>query len=138
VPDAIDLILADHRTVDELFEQLNHTQDASYAGLIFDALTAHDEVEQHVLYPFAAQVLGSTTLLDQARLDHSRVKMLMEQARYLERGALVAVMTELQDAVQTHVQVEESELLPQLRAKATPAQLDVVAARMEAVKQRVG
>jgi len=134
----IDLILADHERVNELFLEFSETGDASYVGQILDALTAHDDAEQAALYPLAGEVLGNTSLLAEAATAHSMIKLQIDQLRSLEGAPLVAAVHQLQTIVSEHVDEEENKLLPALAAKSTPAQLEGLAARIEQVKQRVG
>jgi len=134
----IDLILADHERVNDLFLQFSETADASYVGQILDALTAHDDAEQAALYPLAGEVLGDIALLKSAATAHSMVKLQMDQIRSLEGEPLVAAVHQLQTMVNEHVAEEQNKLLPALASKATPAQLEGLAARIEQVKQRVG
>ncbi len=140
MPTGIELILADHRHVGALFTQLDAATpaDPSIAGQVFSELIAHDEVEQHALYPLVAAVLDDDDLLSRSLRAHSEVKTLMEKARSLEGAPLTAMMALLRDAVQTHVADEEKSLLPALKTKATAAQLEGLASRIEAIKQRVG
>lgn len=137
----IDLIIADHRRVDELFATLDEGEPimaAIAAGQIFDELTMHDDAEQHALYPLALHVLGDDDLIGRALLAHSKVKMLIEHARALEGAPLLDALKLLRTAVEEHVAEEESTLLPALQDAATPAQLDELASKIEAIKQRVG
>jgi hypothetical protein len=138
VATGIDLILADHRLVDGLFAEYQRTGDPSVVGQIFDALTMHDEAEAHALYPLARAVLDEAALVDRAYLEHSELKMLIEHARALEGAPLAASMEKIQQTVEAHVAEEEKGMLPALGKKATPAQLDGLAARIEQIKQRVG
>jgi len=137
VPNGIDLIIADHRMVDELFAELDAKASATCAARIMDLLTAHDEAEEHALYPMAALQLGPDAV-DEAILAHSRMKMLLEQARASERPQLVLALEEPRAAVKAHVADEEARLLPALAAATTPVQLDELGARIEQVKLRVG
>jgi hemerythrin superfamily protein len=138
VTTGIDLILADHRRVEALFAAFDDSGDATLLGQIFDALAAHDDVEQGALYPLVAAVLGDEGLLDDALLAHSLVKLLIDEARSLEGAPLVAVARALQQAVADHVSSEEQRMLPTLAERATVAQLDGLGARIEQIKQRVG
>jgi hemerythrin superfamily protein len=138
VPTGIDLILLDHRRVEELFTTFQETSDPAAAGLIFHALAAHDDAEQGALYPLALGVLADGPLLDDALLAHSRVKVLVDHARQQEGAPLFAAMVDLQRAVAAHVEAEETKLLPALAEQATPEQLDGLAARIRQIKQRVG
>ena len=140
MPSGIDLILADHRHVEDLFARFDKgpADDPSIPGQIFGELTAHDEVEQHALYPLTAAVLDDDTLLERSLLAHTEVKVLIERARALEGAPLASAMETLRDAVQAHVADEEQALLPALEKKATAGQLDGLASRIESIKQRVG
>ena len=138
MPNGIDLVLADHRKVEALFGKFNETVLGSYAGMIFDALAAHDDAENGALYPLALGLLGDADLLDRSETAHSTVKKLIDQAKFQEGVSLLATMALLKEAVEAHVQDEEKNLLPKLQAAATPAQLEGLAARWEQIKQRVG
>src|SRR5687767_245372 len=134
----IDLVLEDHRTVDALFAEFGRTRSGAVVGVIFDKLAAHDDAENAALYPLALGVLADEALLARAEEAHSTVKKLIDLAKNLEGEHLVEVMGQLRAAVQAHVQDEERNLLPKLRQRATPQQLEGLAARWEQVKQRVG
>lgn len=138
MPDGIDLIVADHEMVNDLFAQFAATGQGGPVGQIVDALKAHDEAEQFALYPLAATLLGNTAVLDRAEAAHSLVKRQIDVVLALEGPALVAAVGELQALVQRHVADEESKLLPALRQAATPEQLDELGARILQIKQRVG
>ena len=138
MPNGIDLILADHRTVDQLFSEFDSTADPTIVGQILAALTAHDDVENSALYPLAAEVLGDEDLLARFALAHSAVKKQMEHLRAQEGSALIAAVDGLRQLVTGHVADEENELLPALGTNATTAQLETLGARILATKQRVG
>jgi hemerythrin superfamily protein len=134
----IDLIIADHERVNDLFAAFNETGDASYVGQILDSLVAHDDAEQAALYPLVGHVLGDVSMIARAAAAHSLVKQQMDLIRSLEGSPLTVAVKQLQQLVTTHVNDEETKLLPALAAKATPAQLEGLAARIEQAKQRVG
>lgn len=134
----IDLVLADHRRVEELFDTYDETGDATVIGQIVDALSAHDQAEHAALYPLAGEVLGDADLVERLAAAHSRVKKLVEHLTGQEGASLDGTVSALRDAVSDHVAEEESELLPALAAAATPGQLDGLGARIEQNKQRVG
>jgi len=133
----IDLIVADHRRVDELFQQLGGPDDGPVIGMIMDALTAHDQAEQAALSPLTMKLLGPE-LVERSELAHSRVKKLMDEIRQLEGAALRTAVDLLRELVNEHVQDEEANLLPALGDAASPAELDGLAVRLEQSKQRMG
>lgn len=141
MPDGVDLILADHRYVDDLFTAFAAGPHGTVVGRIVDALAAHDDAEHAALYPFALDVLGEAAVadvLDRSALAHSAVKKQIDQLKFLEGQPLVDGVGVLQALVQEHVADEEANLLPALREGATPAQLDVLGSRILQAKQRVG
>ena len=137
--DGIDLILLDHERVKRPLRQLRRTRvTPSYVGQILDALAAHDDAEQAALYPLAGHVLGDVSLITRSAAAHSLIKQQMDLVRSLEGPPLVAAVKQLKQLVTTHANDEETKLLPALREKATAAQLEGLAARIEQVKRRVG
>jgi hemerythrin superfamily protein len=138
MPNGIDLILADHEQVNELFAEFESKRDGATAGLIIAALKAHDEAEQAALYPFAGSVLSDMTLIERFEAAHSMVKKQFDIIATLEGPALVSAVGVLQQLVSDHVDDEENNLLPALTQAATPNQLEALGARILQAKQRGG
>jgi hemerythrin superfamily protein len=134
----IDLVMAEHRTVEELFAEFNSTRRGHVAAKIFDALAAHDDAENGALYPLALGVLGDATLLERSEQAHSDVKKLIDAAKFVEGAPLAEIMVLLEAAVTAHVQDEERNLLPKLQQAATPQQLEGLASRWMQIQQRTG
>lgn len=134
----IDLILADHQRVSDLFAEFEATHDPDVIGRILEMLADHDQAEHATLYPLAKAVLGDDELIERSLVAHSAVKMTIDHLRQLEGEALVTAVGVLQGLVQTHVTDEETNLLPALAERATAAQLDGLGTRFEQAKQRVG
>jgi hemerythrin superfamily protein len=138
MPSGIDLILADHRMVNELFDEFDSKQDGATVGLIVAALAAHDEAEHAALYPFASAVLDDVALIQRSAAAHSMVKKQVDMMANLEGAPLIAACSVLKQLVTEHVDDEESNLLPALADVATPQQLDALGARFLQAKQRGG
>ena len=134
----IDLVLAEHRTVEELFAEFNSTRLGHVAAKIFDALAAHDDAENGALYPLALGLLADAALLERAEAAHSEVKKLIDHAKFQEGDHLVEAMALLEAAVTGHVEDEERNLLPKLQEVATIPQLEGLATRWLAIKSRTG
>lgn len=138
MPNGIDLILADHRRVDDLFTAFADTGDATLVGRIVDALSMHDQAEHSALYPLAGHVLQDPELIERSAAAHSGIKQLIDRITQLEGEPLTTAVTDLARVVRRHVEDEEQHLLPALADRCTPAQLDGLGARLEQTKQRVG
>ena len=134
----IDLILADHRRVNDLFDAFEVAHDPDLVGRIVEMLTGHDQAEHAALYPLAQAVLGDGELITRSLAAHAAVKAALDRLRQLEGDALVAGVGVLRAVVHDHVADEETNLLPALAERATAAQLDGLGARFEQAKQRVG
>ena len=138
MPNGIDLILADHRTVESLFAKFEGTLDGSVIGEVIDKLKAHDDAEHAALYPLAGHVLGDPELIERLAAAHSAVKKQIDLITTLEGPPLTDAFHELRALVEAHVADEEKNLLPMLGQQATPEQLEGLGARIMQAKQRVG
>jgi len=134
----IDLILLEHRRVEELFAAFHEAPDGMAAGSIFDALAAHDDSEQAALYPLAEALGVATDSVARSLTAHALVKRLVDHARAQEGQPLVDAVALLETAVRDHVADEEKKLLPALQQAASTQQLEGLAARWLQVQQRVG
>lgn len=138
MPNGIDLILADHQAVAELFETFAETGDGTIIGQVVGMLRAHDEAEQAALYPMIGSVLGDVDGVTRSAAAHSAVKKQIDVLMGLEGGALTDAFVVLMGLVQEHVDDEQDELLAALADAATPAQLELLGARILQAKQRGG
>jgi len=110
---AIDLLKADHREVDQLFEQFKSAkgrqQRKKLVRLIGTALNAHTIIEEEIFYPACSEHGIEEDDLDEAQVEHDTVKLLV---RELVEGSLDddyydAKMTVLSEYVKHHVEEEE-------------------------------
>ncbi|PLR28685.1 hemerythrin [Caulobacter zeae] len=127
--DAIALLEADHRQVEDYFEAYEGLTDPaakkSLADKICLALKVHTQIEEEFFYPPAREATGDGDLIDEAIVEHMGAKTLIAQ---IEAGApdqplYDAKVKVLGEQVRHHVEEEESELFPEVRA----SDLDLVA-----------
>jgi hypothetical protein len=138
MPNGIDLILADHQVVDDLFARFDETGDATIIGQVIDSLNAHDDAEHAALYPLAGALLGDLELVERSAWAHSAIKSHIDMMTSLEGDPLVDAFATLRGLVEDHVADEQDNLLPALADVATPQQLDGLGARILQAKQRGG
>jgi hemerythrin superfamily protein len=138
MPSGIDLIVADHQIVSELFDEFERSGRPTVIGQILDSLTRHDQAEHAALYPFAGTVLGDEKLVMRSAAAHSALKKQIDVLMALEGVPLVAAVTGLRTIVDKHVADEENNLLPALASAATTQQLEALGARVMQAKQRGG
>ena len=119
--DAIDILEADHREVEDLFARFaNATGDAQkrdVAIAICSALKVHARLEEELFYPAAYAALGNKSLLEGAMVEHASAKDLIAQ---IESGApgeayYDARVKVLSEYINHHVKEEESEIFSQCR-----------------------
>jgi hemerythrin superfamily protein len=118
--DAIALLKADHRKVEDLFEKYekSRSKKADIARQICIELTVHTTIEEELLYP-ACEGAVEKDLVDEAYVEHDSAKLMMAE---LESGApdddyYDAKVKVLAEEVKHHIKEEEKPggLFSQLR-----------------------
>jgi hemerythrin superfamily protein len=136
--DAIKLLKADHDEVEALFAQYEKQkkrdgrQKSDLIDKICTALSVHAQIEEEIFYPAARDALDEAgdELLDEAEVEHSSIKSLVEQLEAMVPNdelcdAKVKVLSEY---VKHHVKEEEGELFP--KVKKTDLDLDALGAEL--------
>lgn len=109
---AIDLLKADHRAVEELFEKYENTRGsatkAKLAQQICLELSIHATIEEEIFYP-AVRGLVEDDMMDEAYVEHDGAKMLIAELMEGDVGddfydAKVKVLAE---EIKHHVKEEE-------------------------------
>jgi hemerythrin superfamily protein len=147
-PDAVELLMRDHKDVDALFKEYESLQEqgsdaarVELVGLICQALSVHAKIEEELFYPAARGARGvESRLLDEAAVEHQSLKDII--GRLLKAPAsdplYDAGVKVLAEYTKHHVKEEESELFPEVRKSG----IDLVAlgaalsARKEALMSR--
>jgi hemerythrin superfamily protein len=122
--DAIELLEADHKTVDALFREFEKLHEAEkdtekVIDAVRIAVKVHDAIEMDIFYPAVRKVAGEEEeeLLDEAEVEHGSVQQLLRALRpgKLKDKKREANFTVLIEYVRHHVKEEENELFPKLR-----------------------
>ena len=123
--DAITLLRNDHRSVEKLFKRFEKAGDGALVerrtivDRIVEELSVHASVEEQVFYPVCrATVPGVEDLTLESLEEHHVVKWLLAELADLDADAerFEAKTTVLIEMVRHHVEEEESELFPKVRA----------------------
>lgn len=143
-PDAITLLKADHRTVEELFGRFEKAradaQKRKIAEQICMELSIHTTIEEEIFYP-ACEGEVEEHLVNEAYVEHDGAKMLIAEilAGSTEDRFYDAKVTVLSEEIKHHVKEEEQR--DGLFAQAKKAGLDMqdlgerLAARKKELKQ---
>jgi len=131
--DAIELLVSQHREVDQLWSQLQAAQSKTIAKHLIDALSRHDAIETQLLYPAVRSTPGGEHLADHSLEEHQRVRELLKGVDGDDPAdpEVFARFQECLDAVQHHVEEEESQIFPKLRDALGQEQLTALGAKLE-------
>jgi hypothetical protein len=130
--DAIALLKADHRKVEDLFEQFESAKPASQAKIaqqICNELKIHTMIEEEIFYPALRDKIEEDTL-NEAYVEHDGAKVLVNDimASSPEDDYFEAKVKVLSEEIKHHVREEE---MPKegMFAQAREAGVDLVALR---------
>ena len=116
---AIDLLEAQHREVEDLFSKLERTKDAAKREAIFvelaDNLAIHTTIEERHFYP-AVREKGAEDGAFETIEDHLTIKRALNALLDLdvEDEAFTEKLDILQAEVEHHVEQEEGDLFPRV------------------------
>ena len=140
-PDAIQLLTTDHAEVEQMFRQLESLPEGdSRSALVGDVvreLSVHAAIEEQVLYPAMRKALpDGDHLVQEAIEEHQQVKETLAAVESADSPAerdphLVSLIGN----VRHHVEEEETELFPKLRASITTAELQEMGGALASAKR---
>lgn len=115
----IEFLQDDHRKVEDLFARFDEGEDTSSA--VVAALTNHDKIEMHILYPAIETDLPDLhEELQHAKKEHSEIRGILDKiigsAAAHDDNAKSEGMAELKDSVEHHVAEEEATIFPAVLA----------------------
>ncbi len=115
--DAITLLDEDHQRVEQLFKDFEAAADASQkqaiAQLICLELTVHAQLEEEIFYPAFQKATGEQDMVQEAVEEHQEAKDLIAQIEGNPQPD--DLVSELQEAIEHHVQEERDEMFPKAR-----------------------
>jgi len=140
--DVVDVLTADHREVEDL---IAHIQDASAGGdrrdladVLIAELVRHSVAEEMHVYPAMKKHLpdGEKAVAHDVE-EHKELESVMKEleAADAEGPQFVALVKQLSDILRDHVQDEEKEQFPKLRAAVSRQELVDIAGKVEAAKK---
>lgn len=116
--DAIALLDADHKHVEQLFADYQSAGDdrdrrRQLAHQICQELTVHAQIEEEIFYPAVRRATGDNQMVDDARKEHDNARELIN---VIEAGPYdEATMTRLQRIIEHHVKEEREEMFDHAR-----------------------
>ncbi|MBU7585081.1 MAG: hemerythrin domain-containing protein [Nostoc sp. TH1S01] len=118
--DILSLIEAEHRQVEKLFteaEKANKNKLYEIFDQIYLALNLHARTEELVFYPALREYEKTAQYIEEAEEEHEEAEVLLEEIKALQPSdaEFKSKLTDLKEAVQHHVEEEESEIFEAVR-----------------------
>jgi iron-sulfur cluster repair protein YtfE (RIC family) len=143
-PDAIELLKADHRVVDSLFEKVRANEDGNNKPTfkkIKSELDVHARIEEEIFYPYLLK-RGDKELKKIVREgieEHRQAKMFLSEMESLTGTSeqFKAKMQVLMEDIDHHVKEEEDEMFKMVRDQIGEKTLLRLAEEMKAAKARL-
>lgn len=142
---AIELIKADHKKVEQLYQQYQggNGQAQSQQAIIQEIcheLTVHAQLEEGIFYPAVERQLGKegVSLVKEALAEHGEMKRAISQLQASEFAGAESdrVFQKMMQGVQHHVKEEEGEMLPKAQQQ-LGAESDRLGMLMQQQKQEL-
>ncbi|RCJ22010.1 hemerythrin [Nostoc minutum NIES-26] len=138
----LSLIEAEHRQVEQLFSEAEKSQGKKLYecfNQIYLALNLHARTEELVFYPAMREYEETEQYVEEAEEEHEDVSALLEEIKELQPTApeFQEKLSELQQAVQHHVQEEESEIFDAVRECMSDEELTELASEFQEAKAKL-
>ncbi len=139
---ALQLLKEDHNRISALFEQLQDANDFSEKRELFQELRQeldlHTQLEENLFYPRCAEFDEISDLIDESYEDHHEIRELIQELDDIsEEREFDDKLEELVDAVEGHVEDEESDLFPKVEELIDSDELDELGARIEEERRSI-
>lgn len=117
--DVVDMIMADHRELERLFDLLetDPNQRARNLPVLSTLLIAHSRAEEAEVYSVARDEAGASEEVAHSQEEHIEAEQLLERLQATDPASAEfdRLLAELVDAVSHHVEEEERSVLPAIR-----------------------
>lgn len=141
-PDVVDLLTTDHHEVLHLLDEIKESGDPERRRELADAvigeLVRHSVAEEMFVYPAMRKHLpDGDEAVEHDVAEHKELEQLMKRWEGVDAATpdFDRVLAELEEVLRDHVQDEESEQFPKLRAAIPARQLVDMAGEVEAAKR---
>ncbi|MGY0004823.1 hemerythrin domain-containing protein [Micromonospora sp. I033] len=141
--DVVDVLMTDHREVEAIFVELESRQGTpehrrQLADVMIAELVRHAVAEEAYVYPAARKALPDGDQLAEHEIsEHADAERTMKDLESLDPSdpRFDELLTRLTGTIRHHVQDEENDLFPRLRAACAREELVELAGKVEAAKK---
>ncbi|MFD6949118.1 hemerythrin [Nocardiopsis sp. TSRI0078] len=142
-PDLIEVIISDHRQVEQIFTELEGPLSPEarkqLTEHVITELVRHSVAEEQHMYPAARRVLDDgDRIADHELQEHAEAEQVMKDLEGLNADdpEFQRLLNTLISDIRHHVEDEEKDLLPRLRAACTPEELRELGAKVVKAKEQ--
>jgi hemerythrin superfamily protein len=137
--DVIAILEADHREVEQLFEQIQRAQGSQRTKLVeklASELTLHMSIEESLVYPRMARI--DKEMSSEAEAEHSLSRKVLKDLQRLapDTPGFDGALEMLKAGIQHHVQEEEGEAFPKLRSQLDSTEFEQLTEQVQTAKER--
>lgn len=140
--DVVEVLEHDHREVEDLFDRIERTTDASQLRELTDQviteLVRHSVAEEQYLYPVARErIPDGDALVDQEIADHNEAEEALKALEDFDTSdpQFMTTFRQMSTDVRSHVKEEEEDLFPKLRQHATADELRELGEKVQRAKK---
>jgi len=140
--DVVDVLTSDHRQVTELLGRIqtaaDHAERRDLADVVIAELVRHSVAEEMFVYPAMREHLpDGEQAVEHDKQEHKELELTMKELEGLDAkdSRFDELVGQLSRILDDHVQDEEHEQFPQLRARVPREQLVQMATNVEAAKK---
>jgi iron-sulfur cluster repair protein YtfE (RIC family) len=140
--DVIEMLEADHREAEELFELIKVTAGETRGGHVDKlaaALRLHMQVEEQIVYPaIAKQVDDGADMVKEAKTEHEGARKVLADVEKLSPNepGFDGALEMLEAGISHHVEEEEDEVFPKFRESVSAEELDELGDKVAAAKEK--
>lgn len=141
--DAIALLKADHRQVEEWFEEFESARSGQrkqeLARAICMALTVHTQIEEQLFYPAYLEATGDDDLHHEAEIEHEGARRLIAdiESSGADDDYFDARVSVLSEMIRHHVKEEEKRDGMFAKARSSSMDLDALGEQLMQLKQQL-
>jgi hemerythrin-like domain-containing protein len=139
----IEMLIEDHKEAAGLMDQLQVADKGSNRSTmelfnqLKSALKLHTEIEEQIFYPALRSHEETADMIDESLDEHREVDEILAEMTGLSatNDEFMDKLTELRDAVEHHVEEEESEMFPKAERILGESRLQEMGRQMQQMKQ---
>jgi hemerythrin-like domain-containing protein len=146
MPDALTMLRADHRKVQDLFKRFEEAEESENTGQIKEIVAAaiqelkvHADLEEEMFYPAVRGEIEEEEKVDEAEEEHHVARLLISELEGMdpEDERYCAKFQVLAESVRHHIEEEESEVIPEVESSLDTQALGArMAERKQELQQR--